>query len=102
MKNKPTSGKWQFNNEGPDDMHIEARKQDGSWKHICHVYTESHNTPRYGEAEANAKLIALAPELKAALINANNVLKMAALIDKSNTCNKAQQMCEKTLKKLEL
>lgn len=51
------------------------------------------------EAEANAKLIAAAPELLEALENANNVLKMASLIDKSNTCSKAQIICENAIKK---
>ena len=47
---------------------------------------------------ADQRLIANAPQLLEALINANNVLKMASLIDKSNTCNEAQLLCEKVIK----
>ena len=51
------------------------------------------------DRKANAKLIAAAPELLEALINANNVLKMASLIDKTNTCEKTQIICEEAIKR---
>ena len=50
------------------------------------------------QMRADQRLIANAPQLLEALINANNVLKMASLIDKSNTCNEAQLLCEKVIK----
>ncbi len=54
-----TKGKWRANvNDGLDNMHVEVKRADGSWKHIAHVYTETHNQPRYDEAQANAELIA--------------------------------------------
>lgn len=68
MKTKHTQGKWVFNNESLDHMHVEVKNQDGYWKHVAHVYTEHNNPPRYEEAEANAKLIAAAPELLEALV----------------------------------
>ncbi len=52
------------------------------------------------ETKANLKLIENTPDMLKALIEADNVLKMASLIDKSNTCKRTQLMCERLIKKI--
>lgn len=75
-----TPGKWEVTGD-LDMLRIEKRRSDGSWALIAEVHTEDHNPPRYEEAEANAKLIANAPQMLKELI------KLRSAFEKTNCCN---------------
>ncbi len=101
MEFKGTKGKWEYKVK-----HTKKRGLIGVYiteEHFIEIsYISEDECPspvccNY-EQHANALLISKAPELLEALKEANNVLKMASLIDKSNVCEDTQLMCEKLIK----
>jgi len=99
-KFKGSEGKWRC--VFTSDKKRAVRNKGGLICILTHPSKYSGQDERYDseleQMRADQRLIANAPELLEALINANNVLKMASLIDKSNTCNEAQLLCEKVIK----
>lgn len=75
MSAKHTPGPWTIDPEGETAWTIES----ASGTPLCDVYIErdSNNSPT-PECEANARLIAAAPEMLVALQNAGNVLAALA------------------------
>ena len=99
-KFKGSEGKWGC--IFTSDKKRAVRNKGGLICILTHPSKYSGQDERYDseleQMRADQRLIANAPQLLEALINANNVLKMASLIDKSNTCNEAQLLCEKVIK----
>lgn len=99
-KFKGSEGKWGC--VFTSDKKRAIRNKGGLICILTHPSKYSGQDERYDfeleQMRADQRLIANAPQLLEALINANNVLKMASLIDKSNTCNEAQLLCEKVIK----
>lgn len=99
-KFKGSEGKWGC--VFTSDKKRAVRNKGGLICILTHPSKYSGQDERYDseleQMRADQRLIANAPQLLEALINANNVLKMASLIDKSNTCNEAQLLCEKVIK----
>ena len=99
-KFKGSEGKWGC--VFTSDKKRAVRNKGGLICILTHPSKYSGQDERYDseleQMRADQRLIANAPELLKALINANNVLKMASLIDKSNTCNEVQLLCEKVIK----
>ena len=95
-KFKGTKGVWNINKHSSTTVECKGRSIATTGG-----YSDNSNMEQVDvENLANAKLIASAPELLEALQNANNVLKMASLIDKTNTCSEAQIICENAIKKI--
>lgn len=95
METKHTKGIF---SDGHIGWKIDKRDTNGVKGFEIHFSDDGECITDHVYEFADAKLIANAPDLLEALINANNVLKMASLIDKSNTCEEAQLLCEKVLK----
>ena len=99
-KFKGSEGKWGC--VFTSDKKRAVRNKGGLICILTHPSKYSGQDERYDseleQMRADQRLIANAPQLLEALINANNVLKMASLIDKSNTCDEAQLLCEKVIK----
>ena len=99
-KFKGSEGKWGC--VFTSDKKRAVRNKGGLICILTHPSKYSGQDERYDseleQMRADQRLIANAPQLLETLINANNVLKMASLIDKSNTCNEAQLLCEKVIK----
>lgn len=66
MKTKHTQGTWKPNPISGYEREVRVINQDGSKKLIC--LANSNPSFKTGEAEANAKLIAAAPDLLQVLI----------------------------------
>lgn len=70
MKTQHTQGEWIINGE-LDETVIQSRNGDEKGcdgiRQICEVKTGNYEIPDYDELQANAKLIASAPELLEAL-----------------------------------
>jgi len=99
-KFKGSEGKWGC--VFTSDKKRAVRNKGGLICVLTHPSKYSGQDERYDseleQMRADQRLIANAPKLLEALINANNVLKMASLIDKSNICDEAQLLCEKVIK----
>lgn len=82
MKTKHTKGNWQKEGE-LDNLEVTAEHpKTGIHDRICKVvnWETADRLPRYEEYEANAKLIAAAPEM---LKELNELIKIATLIHKN-------------------
>lgn len=88
METKHTKGEWEVTNQYPNGLsslaeHIEIKSEQWS---IAAVFTDGESKE---EAEANAKLIAAAPELLEALICMMKANPMFVDICIINKCNNA-------------
>ncbi len=89
MKKNITAGKYNHTDNGNGQIAIISDKLQA----IAFI------PKKHQDFKANLKAFEALPELIDALLNANNALKMASLIDKSTTCYDAQLICEKALEK---
>ncbi len=110
-----TKGNWEIQESMPENIRT---KEKGLIATIFYGDSIFNKPLAKEEGFDNAKLIADAGttyniepilpsellkqrnELIECLENANNVLKMASLIDKSNTCDEAQKQCEDLIAKI--
>lgn len=92
---KGTKTEWQISENSIGFVY--ALKENGVENAFSfNINNDGHLSDK--EISANALLAQKAPALLKALKEANNVLKMASLIDKSNVCETTQLMCEKIIK----
>jgi len=97
---KHTKGEWEYK-KYPHCTAIETTLENGQ-SHTLFTDQFCYASKFDGSSEANAKLIAAAPELLEALKNARNVLVMASMIDKTNSCNAAAEKCKEAINKATL
>jgi hypothetical protein len=86
MKTKHTKGKWETQGSLDNIEVIVKTSIDGLYSRIAHVANWDQYPPNYEEAEANAKLIAAAPELLETLIE---ILELGANISIQELAHKA-------------
>jgi len=69
MKTKHTQGQWEVTGELDD---LEVWSNGNNKERIALIRTENYKIPHYDKAEANAKLIAAAPEMLNTLFRVHN------------------------------
>lgn len=89
MKTNHTKDEWKVLNEGLEDMAVICKKTK---QRICWVKGWDHLPPTYEQDEANAKLIAAAPDLLEAL-------KFAVFLLDKDCDGVATNMMKKAIKK---